>query len=134
MVVINYIATLLVLVLFYIGDRNDWEVNWLIGAIAALAAVIITFIPVYGRTGLWKFVHTRADNLDEREVLVTYESLRHAYAVFSVITLIFIQVSALTGFGKDWVGDSTGQVVFWWFFYLAHTLPASVIAWTARQV
>ncbi len=134
MVVINYIATLLVLVFFYLGDRNDWVGNWLIGAIVALAVVIVSFIPLYGRTGLWKFVHTGSEKLDEREVLVTYESLRHAYAVFSVITLVFIQISALTGFGKGWVGDSTGQVVFWWFFYLAHTLPASVIAWTAREV
>jgi len=133
-IILNYIAATLVVTFFYLGDRSDWAGHWLIAAIIALAVVIVTFIPVYSRTGLWKFVHTGVDKLDEREALLTYESLRRSYRIFSVIILLFIQLSYFTGFGDRWVSDSTSQVVFWCIFYLAHTLPASVIAWTAREV
>lgn len=79
-------------------------------------------------------MHTGSEKLDERELLVTYEPLRHSYIIFSVIALILTQISALTGFGERWVSNSTDQIVFSCFFYLSHTFPTSVIAWTAKEI
>ncbi len=127
LVIINYVALLLALVFLIWGDLSGWATVPAVSALIVITVVVVTFIPVYGRTGLWKFVHTKSDKLDERELLVTYESLRHSYAIFSIIALVCIQISALTGL----VNDTTGQIIFWFLFYLAHTLPASVIAWTS---
>lgn len=129
LVIINYIALLLSLVFLIWGDLSEWATMPSVAALIAILVVAVTFVPVYGRTGLWKFVHTKSDRLDERELLVTYESLRHSYTIFSIVALVAIQIAALT----DLINDTTGQIIFWSLFYLAHTLPASVIAWTLEN-
>ena len=119
---------------------------WNRGIVVTIAGIIIglvcftfTFVQVYGRTGLWKFVHMSLKDLDEREAQVIHNSLRVAYAIFTVLALLYILVLTLkiqffAGL-TDPSGDfSFGNVVFAAFIYLSHILPASIIAWSERSV
>ncbi|UCE24983.1 MAG: hypothetical protein JSU74_02730 [Candidatus Zixiibacteriota bacterium] len=133
-VIINYVALVLLLVSFYTADRMGLTALTISGGVIAILAIIVSFIQVYARTGLWRFVHTKAEKLDEREMLVTYESLRHAYGLFAVICLlIFLLAELITKeFGGGYKLALMPVIVA--LIYLAHVLPASVIAWTEREI
>ena len=129
-VVINYAALVLFLLLFFAGERSGWT-GLIVGAtLASLALAVISFAIVHIRTRLWKLVHTKEDKLDERQIQVTRYSLRHAYAIFSVISLAVLLVLALLA-GRS---DSILIMVFACLLYLAHTLPSAILAWTEKQV
>jgi hypothetical protein len=139
-VVINYIAVVLFAVLFCIGEYRGWTTPGTIGIFISLSVWLVSFIIIYVKTRLWRFVHTKVDRLDERERQLTYESLRYAYAIFTVICLSYILVSSLVAprlavnvlTPDDY--PSFGLVMMWVLLYLAHILPASIIAWTEREV
>ncbi len=125
-VVINYAAIILFLLFFYLGKYHGWNVPVAAAAIAAVIVVLVTFIVMHVKTRLWMLVHTRVEKLDEREIQITLESLRRAYGIFAVtnlLVLLWIAVSA----GRD---DSMFILIFASLLYLAHTLPASILAWT----
>ncbi len=70
-----------------------------------------------------------ADILDERQTLVTHESLRLSYSIFSVIVLCLLLYLGLRN-----SGDAMLMLTFAMLLYLAHTLPSSVLAWREREV
>lgn len=129
-VIINYLSIALLLVMIYLGRSNDWSTAVIVSAAALALVMVATFIVLQVRTRLWKLVHTKVDNLDERQVLVTHESLRHSYGIFTVVSLLVLLCIALVG-GKH---DSMLMLIFASLLYLAHTLPASIIAWTEKEV
>ncbi len=129
-VVINYGCVILFLVFFYAGNYFGWSLPVVIGTVVAVIATLISFILLHIRTRLWKLVHTRIEDLDERQVQVTHESLRHSYSIFSVLSLIVLMCIALLSGGRD----STLIMIFASLLYLAHTLPASIIAWTEKEL
>lgn len=133
-VVINYFALLLLIASFYTADRIGLTALTISAGSFAILAVVVSFIQVYARTGLWRFVHTRAENLDEREMLMTYESLRHSYGLFAVICLVVFLFAELVT--KEFGGGYKLALmpVIAALIYLAHVLPASVIAWTEREI
>lgn len=133
-VLINYIALLLLIVLFYAADKTNFYTPVAIAGFIALIFLILSFVMVYARTGLWRFVHTRAEKLDEREMAMTYESLRRSYGIFAVICLlVFLMAELITKeFGSSY--KLALMPVIAALIYLAHVLPASVIAWTERQI
>ena len=94
-VILNYASLVLVIVMFYWADHSDLAAPVAIAGLAALILLVISFVVVYARTGLWKFVHTKVEKLDERQMLVTYESLRHSYTVFAVICLLVFLLAEL---------------------------------------
>ncbi len=133
-VILNYASLVLVIVMFYWADRSDLAAPVAIVGLAALILLVISFIVVYARTGLWKFVHTKVEKLDERQMLVTYESLRHSYGVFAVVCLLIFLLAELivhefSGGYKLALMPVIGALI-----YLAHVLPASVIAWTESEI
>jgi len=99
---------------------------------------------VHIKTNLWRLVHTKYENLDERQIQVTHQSLRHSYGIFTVLILSVMFCIALlrvapiqcllTGSSDAVPDDSMLMVIFAGLLYLAHTLPSSVIAWTEREV
>ncbi len=133
-VVINYGWLLMFLAFFFYGKFGEWTIIAALGMAASLIVIIISFIYVFAKTGLWRLLHTEVDKLDERQVLITHESLRYSYSIFSIICLIVILASELL---KEFVmhGISIPLIpVFAILLYLAHTLPASIIAWTEKDV
>lgn len=129
-VVINYSCVVLFLVFFYAGNYFGWSLPVVTGTVVAVAVVLISFALLHIRTRLWKLVHTRIENLDERQVQVTHESLRQSYGIFSVLSLIVLMCIALFGGRRD----STLMIIFASLLYLAHTLPSSIIAWTEKEL
>ena len=133
-VVINYFALVLLIASFYTADRVGLTAVTISAGIFAILAIIVSFIQAYARTGLWRFVHTKAEKLDEREMLMTYESLRRSYGLFAVICLVvFLFAELIT---KEFGGGYKLALmpVIMALLYLAHILPASVIAWTEKEV
>lgn len=129
-VVINYSCVILFLVFFYSGSYFGWSLPVVIGTVAAAVAVLTSFVLLHIRTRLWKLVHTKIEDLDERQVQVTHESLRQSYGIFSVLSLIVLMCIALLGGGRD----SILMIIFAGLLYLAHTLPSSIIAWKEKEV
>lgn len=138
-IVLNYLS-LILLAFSIMVIEYGWAVGWPIaGIVVGLVLFILTFVQIYGRTGLWKFVHMSLTELDEREAQIIHHSLRISYTVFTVIALLYIMILTLgiqffAGL-TDPDGDfSVGSVVFAAFIYLSHILPASIIAWSERNV
>ena len=133
-VVVNYLSLFLVLVFFYVAERTNLSAPLIVAGVVALVALAISFIHTYVRTRLWKLVHRRVEDLDERQIQITHESLRYSYGIFSVICLAIILVSELI---RQWAVTPDGlslMPVLGALIYLAHTLPASILAWTEKEV
>lgn len=133
-VILNYFSLVLLIVMFYWADRSNLAPPVVIIGLLALALLVLSFVIAYARTGLWRFVHTSAEKLDERQMQVTYESLRHSYGVFAVICLLIFLLSELIvhEFGGGFKLAMMPVIVA--LIYVAHILPASVIAWTEREI
>lgn len=138
-IIINYLCLILIIFLFYSGKYAGWNIILIIAEIAVIAVLIFSFIYIYIRTRLWKFIHTNVKKLDEREIQVTHESLRRSYSILSVISLSYILLLTLSSEftihtlrpgGKA----SLGMIILCALIYLAHTLPASIIAWTDENI
>jgi hypothetical protein len=133
-VIVNYFSLLLFLIIFYVAERTGLSTLLIVTGVVALVAIVISFIFAYVRTRLWKLVHRKVDELDERQVQITHESLRYSYGIFSVICLAIILASELI---RQWSASADHlslMPILAALIYLAHTLPASVLAWTEKEV
>ena len=138
-IILNYLC-LILMALSIMALEYRWGVALpAVGLGLGVVVFIVTFIPLYARTGLWKFVHLPFRNLDEREAQIILYSLRISYTIFSVLALLYIflltiGIQVVAGW-TDPTGDFTfGNVLFAAFIYLSHILPASIIAWSERKV
>jgi len=95
--------------------------------IISIIIFIVSFMLTFINTGLWKFIHKPLKNLDEREIALTSKSLRYAYAIFTVVTLMLLLYFAVTFTPLD-VVLVAALILF------AHLLPASIIAWTEKVI
>ncbi len=131
-VVVNFASLLLFLIIYYAGMNLGWNAALLVaGVIVTTAIALGSFVVVYVSTGLWKLGHSHIDKLDERQIQVTHEALRHAYAIFTVIALVIMGFNAVAGSHGHYIFD---VVLFVSLIYVAHVLPASIIAWRERVV
>ena len=131
-VVLNLLSLFLFLVFYYAGRALGWDRLLLIGGVSVCLAVwLVSFITVHVRTGLWKFVHTRVDDLDERQAQVAHEALRYSYATFTVICLLIMFFNATTGYRGHYMFDAILPASL---LYVAHILPSSVLAWREKEV
>jgi len=131
-VVVNFASLLLFLVIYYAGMNLGWNAVLLAaGVIVTLAIALGSFVVVHVSTGLWKLGHSHIDKLDERQIQVTHEALRYAYATFTVIALAIIGFNAIAGSHGHYAFDVVLPVTL---IYIAHVLPASIIAWRERVV
>jgi len=95
--------------------------------ISSIIIFIVSFVLTFINTGLWGFIHKPLKDLDEREIILTSKSLRYAYAIFTVVTLILLLYFAVTLTPLD-VVLVAALILF------AHLLPASIIAWTEKVI
>ncbi len=130
LITVNYLCVVLLLVLFAVGKYLGWSLPVAIALVAVAVILLISFILAHIKTRLWRLVHTKAENLDERQMQVTHESLRQSYGIFTVISLAILLIIAVMSGGDD----SMLILIFAGLLYLAHTLPSSIIAWTEREV
>ena len=127
-VILNYLSIIFILSFFYTGKYVDLNLLVLIGGAASLLLFIFSFIKGFIKTKLWKLSHTSTKNLDERQLQVMLNSLKYAYSIFIVITLIIIYGFALANLG------SIDVVIAGCLLYLAHTLPAAIVGWKEKMI
>jgi hypothetical protein len=130
LIVISYLCVVLSLVLYAAGKYLGWSFTVVIALEAVVVILPVSFMLAHIKTRLWHLAHAKAETLDERQIQVTHESLRHSYSIFTVISLVMLLVTAVVSGGDD----SILILIFVGLLYLAHTLPSSIIAWTEREV
>ena len=130
LIAINYLCVVLFLVLFAVGKYLGWSLPVAIALAAVVVILLVSFILAHIKTRLWRLAHTKVENLDERQIQVTHESLRYSYGIFTVISLAILLIISVIS-GDD---DSMLILIFASLLYLAHTLPSSIIAWTEREI
>lgn len=130
LIAINYLCVVLFLVLFAVGKYLGWSLPVAIALAAVVVILLVSFILAHIKTRLWRLAHTKAENLDERQIQITHESLRYSYGIFTVISLAILLIISVIS-GDD---DSMLILIFASLLYLAHTLPSSIIAWTEREI
>ena len=128
-VVINYLSLIMLIILYRFGHLKGWNVLIVVSLIVVFILLQLSFTKLYKKTGLWKLVHTSVKELDEREIQLTHEALRYSYSIFVITCLLIIFIASILEI--DMIIDVVSGVAL---LYLAHTLPASVIAWTEREV
>lgn len=131
-ILVNYLSLAAIAVFVHLAETRGLVVWEIVVTLLLVAVVVVTFIQTQVRTRLWNFVHARADRLDERELEVTHEALRRAYAIFTVTTLLLLLFFEVFFFARDaMMPRDLIRISFVFLLYLAHTLPAAVIAWSA---
>ncbi|MFC1541484.1 hypothetical protein ACFL50_03430 [Candidatus Latescibacterota bacterium] len=127
------IAMLVCTVVFLgVAVTGDNRVVMFVSGFGALIILIYSTFKIYFKTGVWRFVHSNSEDMDERELALARLALQNAYSVFSVTILFFVVVLSLAlSF------DSSAQVIMqkssslWFvvmgFIYFAHSLPAAII-------
>lgn len=129
-VVLNISGLLIIVILFELM-RFDAGIGTTAGIIAMgflLLLVTVTFMAVFGATGIWKLSHRNMKSLDERQVQVILNATRISYSIFVILALILIYGFALLEKGPIDV------VIAVALLYLAHLLPASILAWTEKEI
>ncbi|NQV18553.1 MAG: hypothetical protein HQ534_08425 [Armatimonadetes bacterium] len=79
-------------------------------------------------SNLWKLTHTDYKKLDERERQLVFKATTYSYSIFTIICLVIIYIFNLVGLAIIDV------VMAACLLYIAHILPASIIAWNEKQV
>lgn len=82
----------------------------------------------YVDTGLWKHIHKKSKYLDEREAMVLTKAVRLSYTIFVVTVMLIIYAFAVIEKGPIDV------VIAGSLIYIAHILPAAIIAWSEKEI
>ncbi|MDP8211202.1 MAG: hypothetical protein P9M05_10310, partial [Candidatus Stygibacter australis] len=72
--------------------------------------------------------HSAYKDLDERETELVFKATTISYSIFTIICLVMIYVFNFIGFGPIDV------VLAAFLLYLAHSLPAAIIAWNQKVI
>jgi hypothetical protein len=129
-VLINYGCLLFFVGMFITGKYMGWNIAVIVCGLLALIILLISFAVLHVKTKLWGLVHSKAADLDERELQLTLQSLRQSYIIYAIVSLLVIFSLAMLA-GRH---DSTLIIIYAGLLYLAHTLPSAIIAWREREV
>lgn len=104
----------------------------LVPGFGSLTILIYSTYIIYLKTGVWKFVHSNSEDMDERELALARMALQRAYSVFTVTILVFIFALALAlsfDFSAKLISQKSSALMFIvvGFIYFAHSLPAAFI-------
>ena len=125
-VLINYFSIIVILALFYIVRLGILKTVFIAFEIIPLIATVLSFRHAFVKTDLWKMTHASYKKLDEREIQVVFKATSISYSLFAIATLVIIYIFILSGLGQI---DAVLAVSL---LYVAHILPASVIAWSEK--
>ena len=124
---INYVSMIIILVLFYIVRMGILKTIFIAFEVIPLFAVILSFRHAFVKTRIWKMTHASFKKLDEREVQVVFKATSISYSLFAIAILVIIYIFILSGLGQI---DAVLAVCL---LYIAHILPASIIAWNEKN-
>jgi len=127
-VVINYVSLILMLVIFYAVQWLGFNKIFIIIEVIPLLAIIISFNIAFNKSGLWKLIHKSQKTLDERELQIVHKAIKYSYSIFVIISLALIYLFAVAE------GNPIDVLLAASLIYLAHTLPAAVIAFSGEEI
>ena len=131
-VLLNMAMLLSTVVFLNFAIAGDKRLFMLVPGFAALILLIYSAYQIYFKTGVWSFIHSNGEDMDERELALTRMSIQNAYSVFSVTVLVFITALAIAlsfEFSAKIVSQNSSAlwIIVVGFIYLAHSLPAAFI-------
>jgi hypothetical protein len=131
-VFLNMTMLLSTVVIMSFAVTGDNHLFMLVPGLGTLIILVFSTVKIYLRTGVWKFIHSNSENMDERELALARMAVQKAYAVFTVTILGFVMILSIA-----LSYDATAQIVskksssLWivlaGFIYFAHSLPAVFI-------
>ncbi len=133
LIAVNYIMLFLTAWLVYRGTGQGDGLPWLLGALAAFILLLVTYYFLYHKSGIWSFIHRKADQLDERELALAREATDTAYSWFTVISLIvlflfgYVNVMPCIHIPLEALGRAT-RITLMSMIYVAHILPGTFVA------
>lgn len=133
-VVLNYASLTVCLACLHLVKSTGFRPIPAGAGAAALAFLVLSFVRLHWKTGLWRLTHSGTDGLDERQNQVAHEALRISYSGFSVISLSVLLLLSLLRedfplFDRVSLIGLTASLL-----YFAHTLPGSVLAWRETEI
>ncbi|MCK4664452.1 MAG: hypothetical protein KAT68_16405 [Bacteroidales bacterium] len=126
-VILTYVSLFSIVLIFEYCNVRQWTNILKMIEIISIVVLIVGFVFTYLKTGLWRFIHKPLKKLDEREIALTSKSLRYAYGIFTIIVLFLLLSFAI-------IGTALNVVLVVSLILFAHILPASIIAWTEKEV
>ncbi len=126
-VLLSMLSLVAIVVLFELGIRLEWTSLLIIIEIPLLLILLISFILIFMRTGLWKFTHKPIKDLDERELKLASKSLRTAYSLFVILVLCILLVFAVFNIAVSII-LAVSLILF------AHLIPGIVIVFTEKAL
>lgn len=126
-IIVNYLSIFSIVVLWEYCEIVNCSKIIKSFCIVPLLIVVISFIVVYWKTGFWHFVHKSIIKLDERELQLTSATLRYSYGIFTVLVLLILLLLSI--FERP-----VSIILVVSLIYIAHIIPASIIAWRERAV
>lgn len=126
-VIINLLSLCSMVLIFEYCKIEQRDSAFIAIEIIPIIIFLVSFILTFIKTGLWGFIHKPLKKLDEREIALTSKSLRYAYGIFTVVTLILLLFLAITNTPIDMVLVAS-------LILFAHILPAAIIAWTEKEI
>jgi len=125
-VLVNYFSIIVILALFYVVRLGLLKTVFIAFEIIPLIAAVLSFRYAFLKTDIWKMTHASYKKLDEREIQVVFKATSISYSLFVIVTLVIIYIFILSGMGQI---DAVLAVSL---LYIAHILPASIIAWNEK--
>ena len=86
-IIINFKSLIALVLLFEFIRLGILPRYSLIFEIIPFLVLITSYIIYFGKTGLWKFTHKPVNQLDEREIQLSNQSLRFSYLIFTIFVL-----------------------------------------------
>ena len=126
-VVFNYVCLAIILIVFYSIKYLGLEKTYILFEIVPIIGMIISFRIAFGTSNLWKLTHTSFSKLDEREMQLVYKATTYSYSIFTILCLALIYTFNLLGLA---IIDVVAAACL---LYIAHILPASIIAWNEKS-
>lgn len=124
----NYLSVVIILILFYSIKLTNLPRIYILLEIVPFSILIFTFRIAFGTSNLWKLTHTSFSKLDEREIQLIYKVTTYSYSIFTIFCISLIYIFNLAGFGSI---DALSAACL---LYIAHILPASIIAWNEKRI
>lgn len=116
-----------ILVLNLLPELIKSSPYFLFSELFALSIVIWGFLVIYLKTGIWRYTHLAIKRLSEDEKREMNSVIRKAYTIISIVIVLLLFTLAVFEL-------KITAVVAVALLYLAHILPASIVAWNRIQV
>jgi len=128
-ILINSFALIILVIVAELFINTSLLEGWFwILFLIILIVLLVSFKMFYVDTGLWKHIHKKSKYLDEREAMVLTKAVRLSYTIFVVTVMLIIYAFAVIEKGPIDV------VIAGSLIYIAHILPAAIIAWSEKEI